>query len=185
MKKVMLLCLIGAFLMTCTVVRAQETAPLGAGNLALKVDYISFTEDDLEDADLDSGVYLGLEGFGEITPNLYLGLEVGYAFVDEGKFDLDLTYVPVELNLKYAAEVSPQFVIDFGAGVSYNYAKIEDHDFDEDDWLFGGQFFVDLNYTFDCFFLGVNGKYQLTEEGDDFDVSFDNWRIGGQIGYSF
>jgi hypothetical protein len=211
MKKVMLLCLIGAFLMTSTVVCAQEKAPLGVGNLALKVDYIAFTEDDLEDLDVDSGLYLGIEGYGEITPNLYLGLEVGYAFCQSGDFfdldlnrdlDVDLTYVPVEVNLKYAAEVSPQFVIDFGAGVSYNYAKIEldaatgtfedietgeelGSSVDESEWLFGGQFFVDLNYTFDKFFLGINGKYQLTEEGDDLPVKFNNWRIGGQIGFFF
>jgi hypothetical protein len=197
MKKVMLLCLIGAFVMTSAVVSAQEKAPIGAGNLALKVDYISFTEDDLEDADADSGLYLGIEGFGEITPNLYLGLEVGYAVSVEGDLDIeffaddvdvDVTYVPVEVNLKYAAEVSPHFVIDFGAGVSYNYAEIEVSNGDsdsEDEWLFGGQFFVDLNYTFDSFFLGINGKYQLTEEGDDLEISFDNWRIGGQIGFFF
>jgi hypothetical protein len=197
MKKVMLLCLIGAFVMTSAVVSAQEKAPLGAGNLALKVDYISFTEDDLEDADADSGLYLGIEGFGEITPNLYLGLEVGYAVSVEGDLDIeffaddvdvDVTYVPVEVNLKYAAEVSPHFVIDFGAGVSYNYAEIEVSNGEsdsEDEWLLGGQFFVDLNYTFDAFFLGINGKYQLTEEGDDLEISFDNWRIGGQIGFFF
>jgi len=191
MKKVMLLCLIGVFLMTSAVVSAQEKAPLGVGNLALKVDYIDFTEDDLEDADVDSGLYLGIEGFGEITPNLYLGLEVGYAVNIEGEIDffdedVDLTYIPVEVNLKYAAELSPHFIIDFGAGVSYNYAEIDFETYDdEDEWLFGGQFFVDLNYTFDAFFLGINGKYQLTEEGDDLDVSFDNWRIGGQIGFFF
>jgi hypothetical protein len=196
MKKIMLLCLIGAFLMTSTVVSAQEKAPLGVGNLALKVDYIAFTEDDLEDLDVDSGLYLGIEGYGEITPNLYLGLEVGYAFCQSGDFidldlfdtklDVDLTYVPVEVNLKYAAELSPQFIIDVGAGVSYNYAKIDvEHYGDEDEWLFGGQFFVDLNYTFDAFFLGINAKYQLTEEGDDLETNFDNWRIGGQIGFFF
>ena len=195
MKKLMLFCLIGAFLMASTVVLAQEKAPLGVGNLALKVDYIAFTENDLEDADVDSGLYLGIEGFGEVTPNLYLGLEVGYAVNVEGDLDIeffsdepdvDLTYIPVEVNLKYAAEVSPHFIIDFGAGVSYNYAEIEvEGSDDEDEWLFGGQFFVDLNYTFDAFFLGINGKYQITEEGDDLDVSFDNWRIGGQIGFFF
>jgi hypothetical protein len=183
--------------MASTVVSAQEKAPLGVGNLALKVDYIAFTEDDLEDADVDSGLYLGIEGFGEVTPNLYLGLEVGYAVNMEGEFDIeffaeepdvDLTYIPVEVNLKYAAELSPHFIIDVGAGVSYNYAEIEVSNGvsdSEDEWLLGGQFFVDLNYTFDTFFLGINGKYQITEEGDDLEVSFDNWRIGGQIGFFF
>jgi hypothetical protein len=196
MKRLMFLCLIGAFVMTSTVVFAQEKAPLGVGNLALKVDYISFTDNDLEDLDVDSGLYLGIEGFGEVSPNLYLGLEVGYAFIQSGDFfeldlfdtelDVDLTYIPVEVNLKYAAEVSPHFIIDFGGGLSYNYAEIDVEDLDdEDEWLFGGQLFLDLNYTFDAFFLGINAKYQITEEGDDLDASFDNWRIGGQIGFFF
>ena len=196
MRKFMLFCLIGVFVMASTVASAQEKASLGAGNLALKVDYIQFTEDDIEDADVDSGLYLGIEGFGEVTPNLYLGVEVGYAFIQSGDFfeitfgdtDVDLTYVPLEVNLKYAAEVSPHLIIDFGAGVSYNYAEVEVSNGEsdsEDEWLLGGQFFVDLNYTFDKFFLGINGKYQITEEGDDLEVSFDNWRIGGQIGFLF
>jgi hypothetical protein len=191
MKKFILLCLIGAFVMTSTVLSAQEKVPLGAGNVALKVDYIAFTEDDLEDA--DSGLYLGLEGMGEVTPNLYLGFELGYAVNIQGevefldrKRDVDLTYMPVELNLKYAPEVSPHFLLGVGAGISYNYAKIDvENGGDLDDGLFGGQFFVDLNYTFDRFFFGVNGKYQITEEGDNLEVSFDNWRIGGQIGGFF
>lgn len=202
MKRLMLFCLIGAFVMTSTVVFAQEKAPLGVGNLALKVDYIDFTEDELEDLDVDSGLYLGLEGFYEVSPNLYLGLELGYAAVSDGDLDeieffsdepdVELTYIPVEVNLKYAAELSPNFVIDFGAGLSYNYAEIDVEGYgDEDEWLFGGQFFVDLNYTFDAFFLGINGKYQITEEVDDTEgvddseASFDNWRIGGQIGFFF
>ena len=192
MKKFILSCLIGAFVMTSTVLSAQEKVPLGAaGNVALKVDYIAFTEDDFEDA--DSGLYLGLEGMGEITSNLLLGFEFGYAVNIQGemefldrKRDVDLTYIPIELNLKYASEVSPLFLMGVGAGISYNYAKIDvEHGGDLDDGLFGGQLFVDLNYTFDRFFFGVNGKYQITQEGDDLEVSFDNWRIGGQIGGFF
>ena len=86
MRTFMLFCLIGVFVMASTVASAQEKASLGAGNLALKVDYIQFTEDDIEDADVDSGLYIGIEGFGEVTPNLYLGVEVGYAFIQSGDF---------------------------------------------------------------------------------------------------
>jgi hypothetical protein len=191
MKRVMLLCLVGAFVMTATVLSAQEKAPVGVGNVALKIDYISFTESDFEDA--DSGLYLGLEGMGEVIPDLYLGFEVGYAVNIQGemefldrKRDVDVTYVPVELNLKYAPEVSPHFFIDVGAGISYNYAKIEvEHGGDLEDSLFGGQCFAGLNYTFDTLFFGIAAKYQITQEGNDLQVSFDNWRIGGQIGCFF
>lgn len=197
MRKFILLCLVVVFVMAPMVAFAQGKAPLGASHLAVKVDSIQFTEDDIEDADVDSGLYLGVEGFAEVVPNVYLGAEVGYAFIQSGDFfeihfadtlDVDLTYVPVEVNLKYAAEVTPRLIVDFGAGISYNYAEIEVSNGEsdsEDEWLFGGQFFVDLNYTFDNFFLGINGKYQITEEGDDLEMSFDNWRIGGQIGILF
>ena len=195
MKKLLFLCLVGTFAMTSPTLFAQEKAPLGVGNLALKGDYIEFTEDDFEDLDIDTGMYIGVEGFHEVSPNVYLGAEIGYAVDMDGEADIhlfeadvDLTYIPVEVNVKYATELSPSLVFDFGAGVSYNYAEIEISNGDsdsEDEWLFGGQFFADLNYTFDTFFLGLNGKYQITEEGDDLDVSFDNWRIGGQIGFFF
>jgi hypothetical protein len=62
-----------------------------------------------------------------------------------------------------------------------------------DDWLFGGQFFIDLNYKFNQWFLGINAKYQITEDfeewghpyGLDLDHNLNNWRIGGQIGFWF
>ena len=195
MKKLILFWLIGVFVMASSVVFAQEKALLGNGNMALKVDYISFTDSDLEDADVESGLYLGLEGFVEVAPKFYIGLEVGHTSIDsqglfeidlfDTKVDVDLTYIPVEVNLKYAAELSPNLIIDFGGGISYNYAEIEVESVSKDEWLLGGQLFVDLNYTFDTFFSGINCKYQLTEEGDDLEVNFDNWRIGGQIGFRF
>ena len=206
MKRVLLLCsLVMAFLMVSTSVYAQQRkAALGLGNIALKVDYISFTEDDWKDLDVENGLYVGLEGYGQIASNLYLGAEIGYAnpdgqvrlfnpFFGTVNADTDLTYVPVELNLKYAIEVAPNLVMDFGAGVSYNYTKVEisalGTSADEDDWLFGGQFFADLNYKIGQFFIGINAKYQMTQDLEindiDTDVSADNWRIGGQVGIIF
>ena len=83
-------------------------------------------------------------------------------------------------------------MIGLGAGISYNYFKIEANRIDEyaDDWLFGGQFFADLNYMMTKeWFLGINGKYQITEdlEFDNIDTktSADNWRVGAQIGFMF
>ena len=181
MKRFLLLCfLVMAFLMVSTSVYAQQRrAPLGLGNIAVKADYISFTEGDWKDLDVENGFYVGLEGYGQIAPNLYLGAEVGYAnpdgevsffdpFFGRVNVDTELTYVPVELNLKYAIEAAPNLVMDFGAGVSYNYTKVEISALgisaDEDDWLFGGQFFADLNYKIGQFFIGINAKYQMTED---------------------
>jgi opacity protein-like surface antigen len=83
-------------------------------------------------------------------------------------------------------------VLDFGAGISYNYFKIEaeDIDADADDWLFGGQVFADINYKINKdWFIGINGKYQFTDdlEFDNIDTSTNanNWRVGAQVGLMF
>ena len=191
MKKLLLFLLTFAFIIASTSVYAAQTAPLGSGNIALKLDYIDFTNGDLDDTDVDTGLYLGLEGYGEIAKNLYLGMEVGYTQPngDTGSYDTELTFVPVELNVKYAVESGTDFIIDFGAGASLNYGefKISGPGLSDsvDDWLFGGQIFTDLNYKIDRFFFGINAKYQVTEEFEDYDFDMNNWRIGGQIGIVF
>ncbi|MBM4141655.1 MAG: hypothetical protein FJ242_09295 [Nitrospira sp.] len=97
--------------------------------MAAKLDYLKFTADEVKNSDVDTGLYVGLEGYGEIAPNLYLCMEVGYVKPD-GKvnilgvdIDTEVTFVPIELNLKYAIQAAPNFIIDLGAGVSYNYVK--------------------------------------------------------------
>ena len=203
MKKLLLVSFLFVMVLGSSAAFAAEKAPLGAGNVALKLDYISFTENEFEDAKVDTGFYIGLEAYGEVSPNLSLGAEVGYANPD-GKIDElvdgiavniknEVTFVPIELNLKYAFKAAPNLAIDIGAGVSYNFAKVETTasalgislSDSEEDWLFGGQFFVDLNYTVNQFFIGVNAKYQLTEDFKDADFGFSNWRVGGQVGLMF
>ncbi len=183
MKRLLLLMLTVAFILASTTVYAAQKAPLGVGNIAVKLDYIYFTDDAFDDADIDSGFYVGLEGYGMIVPNLYLGVEGGYANPDDN--NTELTFVPIELNLKYAIEATSNFVIDLGGGGSYNYIEIESGAESEDDWIWGGQFFVDLNYTIDQFFLGISGKYQITEDFEDSGIDLNNWRVGGQIGVMF
>jgi hypothetical protein len=213
MRKLLLVSLLFVMVLGSSTVFAADKAPLGAGNLALKVDYIHFTESFLEDADVDNGLYVGVEAYSEladIAPNFYIGMEVGYTnpqgdlsgnvFVPgigivHIDADTETTFVPIELNLKYAIKASPYLVIDIGAGASLNYATAEisvpDYDIsvDDDDWLWGGQIFADLNYKINQFFIGINAKYQITEdyEIEDFetDVSGKNWRIGGQAGIMF
>jgi hypothetical protein len=87
---------------------AQGLEPLGRGHIGVKVAYIQFTDSVLEAFDLDTGLYVGVEAFGEVVPDLYFGAEVGYAGPDEGL--LEITYIPFEFNLKYAVEPAPSLV---------------------------------------------------------------------------
>jgi hypothetical protein len=159
----------------------------------------------MEDLDVDSGLFVGLEAYSHLAdtaPNFYVGVEVGYSNPDgsirisDESYDTETKFVPIELNLKYAMSVAPNFVIDFGGGPSLNYACAEISESDDgetvaksDDWLWGGQIFADLNYKINQFFIGINAKYQVTENfnsGRRFkDLSFSNWRIGGQAGIMF
>jgi outer membrane protein W len=200
-----MLSLLVMFVFASTTVFAAEKYPLGISNFALKVDYINFTDDVFENIDLDNGIYVGLEGYYAIMPNIYLGMETGWAGAENDdkignlKVDIDVTYIPIELNLKYMAEIAPQWVLGVGAGISYNYFEIEANniDRDADDWVFGGQIFAEINYKMnDVWFLGLETKYQWTDDIEfndfgvnerDFDTSTsaDNWRIGARVGFVF
>ena len=205
MKKLFVLSLLVMFVFASTSVFAAERYALGMSNFALKVDYINFTDDVFDNIDLDNGIYVGIEGYYAVMPNIYLGMEIGWAGAENDdkignlKVDIDVTYIPIELNLKYMAEIAPQLVLGVGGGISYNYFEIEANriDRDADDWVFGGQIFAELNYKMDDFwFLGLETKYQWTEDlkfddvginGRDFDTktSADNWRIGARVGFVF
>jgi hypothetical protein len=204
MKKIVLFLVALSFIVTTSVAYGAEKVLIGNGNIALKMDYLQFTENALEDLDNDDCFYIGLEAYNKITSNLYVGMEIGYAssdgsgdviFDDSGivEADTELTFVPIELNLKYALDITPRLVLDFGAGASYNWMKLDISGLGisdpGDDWLWGGQFFAALNYKIDRFFIGINGKYQLTEDfeinDDETDVNANNWRIGGQVGIMF
>lgn len=209
MKRIVLLSLLTVLVSMSPSVYAQQTYPLGMGNLALKVDYFSFTDDVFEDVDLEDGIYIGVEGYWSLLlPNLYVGLETGWAGSEndgdiffrgrETDYDLDATYIPIELNSKYAFEINPNLVVGLGAGISFNYFDIEldldDFSADQDDWVFGGQFFADVNYKFYTnWFVGADIKYQLTDkieiDADDgnfeTDVNADNFRAGVHVGLSF
>ena len=205
MKKLLYAFFLVLFVIVSTSVFAAERYPLGISNVALKVDYLNFTDDVFDNIDLDEALYVGLEGYYAVMPNIYLGMEIGWAGSENDdkignlKVDIDITYIPIELNLKYMAEIAPQWVFGVGGGISYNYFEIETNriDRDADDWVFGGQIFAELNYKMDDFwFLGLETKYQWTEDlefddfginGRDFDTktSADNWRIGAKIGFVF
>jgi hypothetical protein len=173
-----------------SVAYAQDTIPLGKGNVALKIDYIGFTDGDLERADVENAAYVAVEGFYEIVRNLYLGAEVGYAHPEGSTFfgDTELTYVPIELNLKYALGLSPSVAADLGVGASTNYGEFKVKgpvSGETNDWMFGGQVFADVNYKSEGFFVGINAKYKFMDEFKDFNFNMNNWMVGGQAGVMF
>jgi hypothetical protein len=200
MKNFTVLLMGAAMVLVAASVQAQQRYPLGGGNVALKVDYLRFTDSDVKDLGLENAVYIGGEAFVPVwNPNFYLGIEAGYAWSSGGvdilgfNVDLDLDYVPFEFNAKYVFELNPRLTLDLGGGISYSYMNVDTSvngaSAGEDDWVFGGQFFADLNYKMGQWFIGANAKYQITEDislaGIDTDVSASNFRVGGQVGFMF
>ena len=77
MKRLFFISICIVFFMTSTALHAQEKAPLGNGNFAVKLDYIVFTNDHFDEAfNQDDGLYIGLEGYGlEVVERIPLETE--------------------------------------------------------------------------------------------------------------
>jgi hypothetical protein len=128
------------------------------------------------------------------------------------KLDLDMTYVPIEFNTKYVIPINHCLNFDIGAGFSYNYIRLHENapgiprigappsastsvSVSTENWIFGGQFFAELNYKFkNNLYMGIAAKYQLTEDttfpapyrgAGTSSMSADNFRVGMQMGYMF
>lgn len=174
---------------------AQENTAPGMG-LALKADYMNFTDGFVESNDIDKSIYMAVEGYAHVAPEIFLGLEVGIANPSStvSGHKTELMYVPVELNAKYIGEFLPSWNFGIGGGVSYNYAEETvvsgGSAFKNDDWLLGGQVFAELLYASGNYFVGFNYKRQFTDniEGGAGAVPahrYSNWRLGGLAGVLF
>jgi hypothetical protein len=191
MKKLLSITIIMTLFLSYQPLQAQIVVPLGKGNFALKFNYIAFTDGFFDKlGNQDDGIYIGLEGYGKITSKFYLGGEIGQG----GNITIggeDIIFVPIEVNVKYTNEFTHNFVLDFGAGLSYSYAELTNQIFmvttaeARNDWLFGGQIFTDLNYKINWFTIGLNFKYQITQGFKKEDLNLSNFRLGAQIGIMF
>lgn len=191
MGKLASIFLVLACVAASTAASAREQAPLGSGNFAVKLDYIVFTDSHFgSDGNENDGLYFGLEGYGNIADNLYLGGEIGAAANMEFGGDA-VSFVPVELNVKYAAEMSPRVVFDAGGGLCYASVEIQYSTLfgsagpKRSDDIFGAQAFVDLTFKFDTVTFGLNGKYQVTQEFNNEGIDLNNYRLGLQLGFRF
>jgi hypothetical protein len=205
MKRMTVLLILIGFILVSSSVYAEKYE-VGA-DIAVKVEYFRFMDSNLRDAGAKDGVYVGLEAYKQLfIPNLFFGVEAGWAGTS-GSFDsspindilvfhvdTDVNYVPIEFNAKYVFNISPCLFFDIGGGFSINYLNIKVESLgvsaSDNDWLWGGQFFGELNYKITpCLFVGVGVKYQLTEDmrlfGANTETSADNFRVGAQLGYKF
>lgn len=152
----------------------------------LKAGAIGFTEGAAASLDLERGSYLGAEVYGRIAERLSLGGEIGYSRL-EGSIPLvenELTYIPVELNLKYSGEIRSELDYFLGAGLSYSFVELEQDCqgtcFAEDeDWVAGAQLFGGVELRLRKWLFDLEGKYQLSEK------DLDNWRMTGKAGFVF
>src|SRR3989304_1326423 len=172
---------------------AEENAP-GNWHVAAKVAHISFTDSVLEHVGLDESVYYGIEAYAKAAPKFYVGGEVGYvnekgAFSNASYVGTELTYIPIEVNIKYFIQDTGRLSFAIGGGVSQNYVEENTYYYGTytwEEWLFGVQAFADLSYRFgDRYFAGVNAKFQLTEDMEDSSYGYDNIRLGAHVGVVF
>jgi hypothetical protein len=186
---------------------AARGAPLGSVHLGVNLSYIRFSDDVADTSHTEDGGYVGVLGYGHLFHGLYLGGEVGKAENISFFSGNDVEFMPIELNAKYAFQAGSHLVLDVGGGLSYSYVEIEpgkewnlgcvfyvcpapepsgeNRDGLGDDWLLGGQVFAEMMFRMGWFSLGLNGKYQITEDFKDTDFSLDNWRVGMVTGIVF
>lgn len=70
---------------------ADAGAPLGKGTISLKFGYVSFSD---APAIANDGLYIGLEAYGRVFPNVYLGAGVAAAGTAELLTTEDTGLVP-------------------------------------------------------------------------------------------
>ncbi len=220
MKKLGILLLAVAFGL-CVIPSSQAAERYQVSpEFAVKVDYIHFFDSAIKNANAQDFVYVGGEFYMPVFfPNFFLGIEAGWAgpsgtitesaFGATASLDTDITYVPIELNAKYVMPINPCWNFALGAGISYNYMNVDttlkvvgpggsgSFSTNDNQWLFGGQFFTELNYRYQNWEFGIDAKYQLTM-GEDFigaatvlgtptvnNLSGNNVRAGGHIRWMF
>jgi hypothetical protein len=182
-------------------------------DVAVKVDYFHFTDSLIQRLNAEDGVYVGVEAYKQLfCPNLYFGIAAGWAGTSGSvsgtvsgpdflptlvSADSSIDYVPIEFNAKYVIPISRCLNFALGGGGSLNYFSFSSDvaagggalNVSDSDWVWGGQMFGELNYKINNWIIGIDAKYQFTENlhlfGVDTQAGADNFRAGGRIGFLF
>ncbi len=212
MRRFLLFSLVAVFILASTTALAAGPDKRAKG--ALKVEWLIFTDDLLEDTDSDQALYYAIDMRSPVTDYFDIGIEIGYSSFSGditgptqisgkatsfiGTWENTILYIPVEINLSYSRSFG-SLVYTLGGGLSGTFVNLEVDVNDlgtpfalageEDNWLKGAQAFFDLSYNGESFFFGIDGKYQVVEEQDFFnnwlEINFSNFRAGLHVGSYF
>lgn len=212
MKRFLLFSLVAVFILMSTSALAAGLDKRAKGSI--KVDWLTFTDDLLEDTDSDEAIYVGLEMRSPVSDYFDIGMEIGYVgFTRDitgpteisgrpgtftGTWENTIMYIPIEVNVSYTRNLG-SLAYTLGGGLSGTFVNLEVDINDigipftlageENNWLIGAQAFFDLSFNGETFFFGIDGKYQVVEEEDFFNnwlqINFSNWRTGLHVGAYF
>ena len=146
-----------------------------------------FPQEDLDDAEFDTGFNAELSYSYYFHPNFAVEFGVGY-WKSENDFDEKVTSYPFTLNLKAVYPIQPVELYAL-AGLGAYYAKLEAPGFDENDTVLGWQLGAGANFNVTpVFFIGAEGKYFWAKPDFGFpvgEVKIDGFQLTANLGYRF
>lgn len=144
-----------------------------------------------EDAEeLDDGFIVNVSWIQFFSKLFALEFELGYLDADgeDGGVEADVFAIPAMVNARLNL---PIWVLDCyggaGIGAFYYDAEVEALGLSDDDdgFLLGGNVFVGATINVaDAVALGLEGKYYLSEDIDDFDTALDAFAVMATLGFS-
>ena len=140
-----------------------------------------------EDADeLDDGLIINASWMKFFSKLLALEFELGYMDTDgeDAGVSADVWALPIMVNGRLNL---PIWILDAygGAGLGAFYYDLETDVGDDDGFLLGGNVFVGATINIaKAIALGLEGKYYISEDIDDFDSSLDAFALMATLGFS-
>jgi opacity protein-like surface antigen len=146
-----------------------------------------FPQEDLDDAEFDTGLNVEISFTRYFHPNFALELGIGY-FNTENDFDAEVTSYPITLNLKAVYPVGGVELYALG-GLGAYYAKLEVGGFDENDTVLGWQLGVGANFNITpIVYIGAEAKYLWAKPDFGFpigELKIDGIQATANLGYRF
>jgi len=174
----------------------EEERVLGWFNVSVKSEYIYFPSDVKKAWGSDRGIYNAFQLYGRLPDGSYMGGEAGYARLGDGMTDNgekmeDVVFYSFEFNQKWLFSLPDNFSAGLGYGLGILYVEgwevTDTMGAQEKDNLatfgFGLNVFGELNWRYEKFFAGIDGKFQFAE--DDVGFNNNNVRVGAHAGFAF